>query len=221
MKRILLKGAGSMARIIHEMIDNGEVKDAVVQLVCDKFLSKPSYKTRAKFLPRVEVINKNLLSEITHFVICISGADGYERVKAANTLQKLGIKPISVLSRHSLVESSCQIGKGLQTMPGSIVRTFSKMGDQCIMNTNSILDHECIVGDGVHIMGGATVAGRVTIGDFTTVGTGATILPNLEIGAGAFIGAGAVVTKNVEPFSLVVGVPAQKIKTINKLTSRK
>lgn len=44
------------------------------------------------------------------------------------------------------------------------------------------------------------------------ISTNAVILRDLEIGNGAVIGAGAVVTKDVEPYSIVVGVPAKKIK---------
>ena len=44
---------------------------------------------------------------------------------------------------------------------------------------------------------------------FSSIGTGAIILCGVEIGEGAFIGAGAVVTKDVKPFTNVVGVPAR------------
>jgi len=35
---------------------------------------------------------------------------------------------------------------------------------------------------------------------------------SVSIGTGAVIGAGAVVTKDVEPYSIVVGVPAKHIR---------
>ncbi len=40
----------------------------------------------------------------------------------------------------------------------------------------------------------------------------ATILPGVRIGKGAIVSAGAVVTKDVAPYTIVAGVPAQKIK---------
>lgn len=43
------------------------------------------------------------------------------------------------------------------------------------------------------------------------IGVNVTILPGVTVGEGAVIGAGAVVTKDVAPFSIVVGVPAKKI----------
>lgn len=53
--------------------------------------------------------------------------------------------------------------------------------------------------------------GAVTIGDYVFIGPRVIILPGVTIGKGAVIGAGAVVTKNVEPFTIVGGVPAVEI----------
>jgi phosphonate metabolism protein (transferase hexapeptide repeat family) len=53
---------------------------------------------------------------------------------------------------------------------------------------------------------------RVVIGHDVWIGHGAIVLPGISIGHGAVIAAGAVVTKNVEPYSIVAGVPAKRIK---------
>lgn len=51
----------------------------------------------------------------------------------------------------------------------------------------------------------------VSIEDGCDIGLGAIILPGRTIGRGAIVGAGAVVTHDVEPYSIVAGVPARKI----------
>jgi len=55
-------------------------------------------------------------------------------------------------------------------------------------------------------------AHQCVIGHDVWIGHNATIMPGVEIGTGAVIGAGAVVTKNVEPYSIVAGVPAKPIR---------
>lgn len=52
----------------------------------------------------------------------------------------------------------------------------------------------------------------VVIGNDVWIGHNASIMPGVKIGNGAVIGTGAVVTKDVEPYSVVAGVPAKKIK---------
>ncbi len=50
------------------------------------------------------------------------------------------------------------------------------------------------------------------IEDDVWIGRNVVIMPNIKIGKGSIIGSGAVVTKNVEPYSIVGGVPAKLIK---------
>lgn len=55
-----------------------------------------------------------------------------------------------------------------------------------------------------------TANGRIEIKDDAWIGAGAIILPDIKIGTGAVVGAGAVVTKDVQPYTIVTGVPAKK-----------
>ena len=52
----------------------------------------------------------------------------------------------------------------------------------------------------------------VVVGHDVWIGHGATILPGVTIGNGAAVGAGAVVTRDVEPYAIVAGVPAEPLK---------
>jgi acetyltransferase-like isoleucine patch superfamily enzyme len=69
---------------------------------------------------------------------------------------------------------------------------------------------------------------KLEIGNDVWIGEGVIILPSVKrIGNGAVIGAGSVLTKDVEPYTIVVGNPAKAIKhrfseeVINKLENSK
>ena len=55
----------------------------------------------------------------------------------------------------------------------------------------------------------------ITIGNHVWIGSNATILSGVTIGDWAVVAAGAVVTKDVPPRTVVGGVPAKVIKTID------
>lgn len=49
----------------------------------------------------------------------------------------------------------------------------------------------------------------IVIGEDVWIGSGCRILDGAHIGGGSVIGAGSVVTKNIDPFSIALGVPAR------------
>ena len=62
------------------------------------------------------------------------------------------------------------------------------------------------------------VTGPIRIGRCAWVGAGAVVLPGVQIGECSVVGAGAVVTEDVEPFTVVAGVPARIIRRLPPAT---
>ncbi|QRD53838.1 acyltransferase (plasmid) [Pseudosulfitobacter pseudonitzschiae] len=57
------------------------------------------------------------------------------------------------------------------------------------------------------------ITAPIIVEDNVWIGHGATVLKGVRIGTGSVIAAGAVVVRDVEPFSIVGGVPAKKISS--------
>lgn len=53
---------------------------------------------------------------------------------------------------------------------------------------------------------------RIIIGNDVWIGDYAYIMSGVKVGDGAVIGAGSIVTKDVDPYSIVVGTPAKHLK---------
>lgn len=62
---------------------------------------------------------------------------------------------------------------------------------------------------------------KVIIEDDVWIGARSVILPGIKIGTGSIIAVGSVVTKDVEPLSIVAGVPAKLVKKRNSIYSGK
>ena len=61
----------------------------------------------------------------------------------------------------------------------------------------------------------AVTIAPVKIGNKAWIGFGASILKGVNVGEGAVIGANAVVTKDVPPYTVVVGNPARVVRHLN------
>lgn len=56
--------------------------------------------------------------------------------------------------------------------------------------------------------------GPIYVGKCAWIGAGAILLPGVKIGECSVVGAGAVVTNEVEPFSVVMGIPARLVRRL-------
>lgn len=66
--------------------------------------------------------------------------------------------------------------------------------------------------EGAYTDGMPSTNGNIVIGNDVWIGTDVTILSGITIGNGAIIATGSLVTKNVEPYTIVGGVPCKLIK---------
>jgi len=118
-----------------------------------------------------------------------------------------------------LRKQGAQVGEGCYIAP-------TRLGTEPYLV--KIGDHVAIA-SGVHFMthDGATwifrnevpelqVFGPIVIEDNCIIGSNATLFPNIRIGANSIVAAGSVVISDVPPNSIVMGVPARPLGSVEK-----
>ena len=104
---------------------------------------------------------------------------------------------------------TCKFEEGVILCAGVIASVNIVFEAFSMVDMLCTIGHECRIGSGSAIYRSTNISGGVQIGRGVLVGAGAQILQYLTVGDQATVGAGAVVTKNVEPMTTVVGIPAK------------
>lgn len=85
-----------------------------------------------------------------------------------------------------------------------------EIGKESIVGSRSILvtGFHDITPNGDRILSRTGTTSTITIGRGCSVSTGVMVLPGVIVGEMSIVAAGSVVTKDVEPYTMVAGVPA-------------
>lgn len=112
-------------------------------------------------------------------------------------------------------------GKNLHIGKRVFINSGCKFQDQggIYIGDDALIGHNCVIATINHLEDperrGDMMFAPVKIGNKVWIGANVTILPGVTVGDGAILAAGAVVTKDVAPYTIVGGVPAKLIRTIN------
>ena len=119
----------------------------------------------------------------------------------------------SNIMMHCFVLEAHKISIG----PNCIIGPFTTLDGRGTMTVgrNVNIAGEVLTIGGHHLVDSPTaegLIGKVVIEDNAWIAMRATILPGVTVHEGAYVAAAALVTRDVEPYTLVAGVPAKKIR---------
>lgn len=124
------------------------------------------------------------------------------------------VHPTANFLGRSRISKDLTLGAYSSIGPGAFICPRVRMGNYVMVAPNiSIVgdDHRIDQIAVPYIFSGRPEIHTTTIGDDVWIGRNVCIRAGVTIGRGSLIAMGAVVTKDVEPYSIVAGVPARKI----------
>ncbi len=129
----------------------------------------------------------------------------------------------------AMIREGVSIHKNVVVMMGAVINIGAEIGENTMIDMNAVLGARATVGKNCHIGAGAVLAGvleppsaaPVIIEDHVLVGANAVVLEGVRVGKGAVVAAGSIVTRDVEPETVVAGIPARPIKKVQELAGDK
>ena len=202
-------GAGGHAKVVIDILRlRGEVK---IKGLLDA--NRELWRTTVLDVPILgdDSLLPSMLKEgIRHAFIGVGTVGGGSvRKRLYREACELGFQPVAAIHPQAVVADSVSFGNGPTIMAGVIINAGAQIGENVIVNTGAIVEHDCNIGSHAHIATGARLCSTVRVDNGAHIGAGATVKQCITIGEGSIVGAGAVVVKDVEPWTVVVGVPAR------------
>lgn len=207
MKKVIFIGAGGYAKSVLDSLDTEQYEFCGF---IDNF--KPIGSTHLGF----PILAKSLdeFEQRAQYCFFISIGNNENRLEKFFKLQQYQCEIINVVDKSAIVSSYSRLGIGVFVGKMAIVNAGVTVGDDVIINTKSLVEHGCCIGNHSNISTNATLNGDVIVEDYCFVGSSSVVTGQLRIGESSIVGAGAVVVRNVEPRTVVAGVPAKFIKEV-------
>jgi acetyltransferase-like isoleucine patch superfamily enzyme len=139
---------------------------------------------------------------------CLELGDGVaighrSRIQAVTIYHRATFRPRIVIGTGTTLENDCHVSAVASVAIGRDVLIASG-----VFISDHLHDHRDVTRP---VREQPLRVGAVEIGDGSHIGEHAAIFGSVVIGRNSVVGANAVVTGNVEPFTVVVGVPARPI----------
>ncbi|MCS6893083.1 MAG: acetyltransferase [Deltaproteobacteria bacterium] len=205
--------------IIFGLLDLAEIawfyitKDTSNEVAC--FTVHEKYKTCDEFkgLPVVpfEHIEREF-SPDSHIFFAPLSPRGMNKIRESIYLQakEKGYSFFTYVSPRATVLTE-EIGENCFIFEDNTIQPFVKIGNNCVFWSGNHIGHHSVIHNHVFFSSHVVLSGHCEVMSYSYFGVNSTIRNGIKINEGTCVGMSACVTKDTEPWTIYVGVPARPV----------
>lgn len=103
------------------------------------------------------------------------------------------------------------IGENCFIFEDNTIQPFVKIGDNCVFWSGNHIGHHSCIHSHVFFSSHVVLSGHCEVKSYSYFGVNSTIRDFVTIEEGTFVGMSACITKNTEPWTVYIGVPAKPV----------
>lgn len=208
MEKIVLFGIGSVAEVMHHLLER-EARHQVVAFTVDRPLIRESTFRGLPLVPWDEIAVRYPPAQYRLMV-----ATGYVRVNRLRAerfeqARAMGYRLISYVSPDASLWDGFTMGENCRIGDNVRIQPFAHIGDNVFIGSESFIGHHCVIKDHCYLSASVRMAGHVTVEPYCYIGINATLRNRITLARASVIGAGAVVLGDTVEKGVYMSPPAE------------
>jgi sugar O-acyltransferase (sialic acid O-acetyltransferase NeuD family) len=195
MVRVVIFGAGDIARLAHYYFTHDSTHNVAAFTVDKEYLKNPtflglplvSFEEAIKLYPPADY---KMFVAMSYAKMNKVRAEKYERVK------QLGYELVSYVSSKCVFLTDNPLGDNCFILEDNTIQPFVKIGSDVTMWSGNHIGHDSIIEDHCFISSHVVVSGNVHIHKYCFLGVNSTLRNSITIAPETLVGAGAVISSD-------------------------
>lgn len=210
MARLVIFGAGDIARLAHYYFSRDSPHEVVAFAVDDQYRRGDEFQG----LPLVaasELAERFPPAEHQAFVAMSYARMNRLRAEKFHWVRDLGYECASYVSSRCSWLTDHPVGVNCFVLEDNTVQPFSRIGDNVTLWSGNHIGHDSVIEDHCFVSSHVVISGWVRVESYCFLGVNSTFRDNITIAQGTLVGAGAAIMKDTEPGAIYVPPRAQKL----------
>lgn len=212
MQQLVLFGAGSLAKVLIDLLRDDEQYDVIAVIVDDHYIN--STAINLKGVPIVglseALLNQELLD--CEMLMTVGYASMRKRQESFEKLKKCGFRMHSFISKDATVASSAVVGEGCIIFPNVVIEPDCILGCNNIIWSNATVCHDSIIDSHNFIAAGVVIGGEVNIGSLCFFGFSSVIIQQTKVADETLLAANSLLIDSSQKATAYKGSPATAFK---------
>lgn len=201
MKKLLIFGNGSFARLMKWYIDNDDKREVVAFCCEEKYISDNTF-CDLPIIPFEKV--DNLYPKESYEILLGIGYSQMNNIRKRvfNECKAKGYKIASYFHSSTLIQTN-NIGEGNIVLENTLIQPFVEVGQGNLIWYDISIAHDTVIGNFNTIAGKASLCGNVIIKDNCFIGNGSIVRDGIIINDFALVGAGTYIRKDFKEHEVI------------------
>jgi sugar O-acyltransferase (sialic acid O-acetyltransferase NeuD family) len=213
MVKVIIFGLEDFAELAYYYLKNDSDFEVVAFSVNKMYLPKENNKEGLPIVAFENIEEKYPTSEFCFFAPMAPKNMNKLREKVYHSIKEKGYQLISYISSKATLFDN-EIGDNCFILENNTIQPFTKIGNNVVLWSGNHIGHHSEIEDHVTFTSHVVMSGHCRIKKYSVLGVNSTIRDGITINEGTFVGMSASVTKSTEEWSMYLGVPAKKIKSL-------